>query len=158
MERRDFLQAAAAGAGSIILTGRSAFTQEYFPVQVDEKLWKGINRLENPENETALEKLHVPVITAPKQVKAGEVFNVTVLVGKEIHPMSFTHWIEYLQLSIGNEPAGTIMYRSHGFMKPENDFSLALSDEMKDKSISLVATIECNLHGIWQSYVNIEVE
>ncbi len=100
----------------------------------------------------------MPVITAPQKVKAGEVFNVKVIVGKELHPMGPTHWIEYLQLSIGNEPAGTIMYRSHGYMKPENTFSVVIGDDMKGKNLSLVATIECNRHGIWQNYYNITVE
>jgi superoxide reductase len=158
MDRRDFLKTTAAGAGSVILAGGIAFAQEHFPVQVDEKLWQGINRVQNPENETALEKLHVPVITAPEKVKAGEIFNVKVSIGKNLHVMTPAHWIEYLQLSIGNEPAGTIMYNSHGYMKPENTFSIVLGDDMKGKTLSIVATIKCNLHGIWQHYVNITVE
>jgi superoxide reductase len=157
MERRDFLKAVAVGAGSVVSAGGLSLGQEYFPVQVDKDLWKGINRLKNPENETVLEKLHVPVITAPQKVKAGEIFNVRVVIGKELHPMGPTHWIEYLQLSIGNEPAGTIMYRSHGYMKPDNTFSVVPGDDMKGKTISLVATLKCNLHGIWQHYMNVEV-
>ncbi len=157
MERRNFLKAAAVGAGTVVLGIEKSFAQEHFPVQVDEKLWQGINRVQNPENETALEKLHVPVITAPEKVKAGEVFNVKVSIGKNLHVMTPTHWIEYLQLSIGNEPAGTVTYRSHGYMKPENTFSILLGDEMKGKTLSLVATIKCNLHGIWQHYANVEV-
>ena len=124
---------------------------------MDENLWKGINRLEHPENETTLEKLHVPVITAPEKVKAGEIFNVKVVIGKELHPMGPKHWIEYLQLSIGNEPAGTIVYRSHGYIKPETTFSIVLGDDMKGKTLSFVATHKCSLHGIWQHYVNVEV-
>ena len=157
MKRRNFLKAAVAGAGTIVLTKESVFSQEHFPVQVDDKLWKGINRLENPENETVLEKKHVPVITVPEKVKAGEIFEVNVVVGKDMHPMGPTHWIEYLQLSIGNEPAGTIMFRSHGYIKPKNTFSIVLGDDMKGKTLSLVATLECNLHGIWQHYANVEV-
>jgi superoxide reductase len=157
MERRDFLKAVAVGAGSVVSAGRLSLGQEHFPVQVDKDLWKGINRLEHPENETILEKLHVPVITAPRKVKAGEIFNVRVAIGKELHPMGPTHWIEYLQLSIGNEPAGTITYRSHGYMKPENTFSIVVGDDMKGKTISLVATLKCNLHGIWRHYMNVEV-
>ena len=157
MERRNFLRAVAAGAGSIALVRGLSFGQEYYPVPVDENLWKGINRLTNPQNETIMEKLHVPVITAPQKVKAGEIFNVKVSIGKILHVMGPTHWIEYLQLSIGNEPAGTVVYNSHGYMKPENTFSIVLGDDMKGKTLSLVATLKCNLHGIWQHYVNVEV-
>ncbi len=157
MERRNFLRAVAVGAGSIVAVGRLALAEEHFPVNVDEKLWKGINRLENPQNETILEKLHVPVITAPEKVKAGEIFDVGVAVGKALHPMGPSHWIEYVQLSIGNEPAGTLAFRSHGYLKPETKFAVVLDDDLKGKTISLVATLKCNLHGIWQHYVNIEV-
>ena len=157
MERRNFLKTAAVGAGTVVLSMGHAFAQEHFPVQVDEKLWQGINKVQNPENKTALEKLHVPVITAPEKVRAGEIFNVKVSIGENLHAMGPTHWIEFLQLSIGNAPAGTITYNSHGYMKPENTFSIILGDDMKGKTLSLVATIKCNLHGIWQHYVNIEV-
>ena len=157
MERRNFLRAVAVGAGSIAGVGRLVFAEEHFPVNVDEKLWKGINRLENPQNETILEKLHVPVITAPEKVKAGESFDVGVVVGRQLHPMGPTHWIEYLQLSVGNEPAGTLTLLSHGYLKPETKFSVVLGDDLKGKTVSLVATLKCNLHGIWQHYVDVEV-
>jgi superoxide reductase len=157
MERRNFLKAAAVGAGSAFLTSGLSFGQEYFPVQVDENLWKGINRPKNPQNVMGLEMLHVPVITAPEKVKAGEAFDVGVAVGKAPHPMGPTHWIEYVQLSIGNEPAGTVIFRSHGYLKAQTKFVVVLDETLKGKRVSLVATLQCNLHGIWQHYVNVEV-
>ena len=157
MERRNFLRAVAAGAGSIALVRGLSFGQEHFPVQVDENLWKGINRLKNPENETVMEKLHVPIISAPEIVKAGEIFDVGIIIGKELHPMGPTHWIEYVQLSIGNEPAGTVTFRSHGYLKPKTRFAVVLDENLKGKRLSLVATLKCNLHGIWQHYANVEV-
>jgi superoxide reductase len=157
MERRNFLRAIAVGAGSVVSAGRLGFGQEHFPVSVDENLWKGINQLKNPKNETVLEKLHVPVITAPQKVKAGEIFDVGIIIGKELHPMGPTHWIEYVQLSIGNEPAGTVAFRSHGYLKPKTRFAVVLDEKLKGKKLSLVATLKCNLHGIWQHYANVEV-
>ena len=157
MERRNFLKAVAVGAGSVVSAGGLSFGQEYFPVEVDKDLWKGINRVKNPENETILEKLHVPVITAPNEVKAGEVFDVNVLVGRVPHPMGPAHWIEYLQLSIGNEPAGTVTFRSHGYLKAQTKFAVVLDEQLKGKNISLVATLTCNLHGMWQHHLNIQV-
>jgi superoxide reductase len=157
MERRTFIKAVALGAGTLVLGGGVDFAQENFPTGVNEELWKGINRVKDPENETALEKLHVPVITAPIKVKAGEVFDVGVRVGKELHPMGPAHWIEYAQLSIGNEPAGTLTFRSHGYLKPETKFAVMLDENLKGKNISLVVTLRCNLHGIWQHYVNVKV-
>ncbi len=157
MKRRDLLKAAALGAGSFVLAGGEGFAREHFPVQVDERLWEGINRLKNPENETALEKLHVPVIAAPKTVKAGEPFDVGVVIGKTPHPMGPRHWIEYAQLGIGNQPAGMLIFRSHGYLKPETRFAVVLGEDLRGRKVSLVVTLKCNLHGIWQHYVNVDV-
>ncbi len=136
--------------------GRRA--QDYFPSEVNADLWKGINRVKDPQHETIVEKLHSPVITAPAKVKAGEIFDVGVVVGKQMHAMGPKHWIEYIQLSIGNEPAGTTFFRSHGYLKPEAHFFVVLDEQLKGKKVSLVAQAKCNLHGLWQHYVNVEVE
>jgi superoxide reductase len=157
MKRRDFLKTAMMGGGSTALGTGIVFAQEYFPVPVDESLWKGINRLENPPKETGLEQVHIPVITVPGRVKAGEVFDVGIVVGKVLHPMEPKHWIEYLQLGIGNEPGGMVNFDSHGYVKPVSRFGVVLDQGLKGKKISLVATLKCNLHGIWQNHVNIEV-
>jgi superoxide reductase len=157
MERRHFLKTLAIGSGSAVLLGRPAMAKEYFPTPVDEELWKEINRVKDPANETILEKLHIPVISAPAKVTAGQAFDVDVAVGQQMHPMGPTHWIEYLQLSIGNEPAGTVTFRSHGYLKANAKFSVVLGDDLKGKKVSLVATLKCNIHGIWQHYANVEV-
>lgn len=157
MERRHFLKAATVGAGSVALGRGPGFAQEYFPVQVDENLWKGINRLKNPKNETILETLHIPIISVPEKVKAGEAFDVGVVVGKNLHPMGPSHWIEYVQLSIGNEPAGTLTLRSQGYMKPKANYAVVLNEKLKGRKVSLVVTLRCNLHGMWQHYANVEV-
>jgi superoxide reductase len=157
MERRNFLKAAAIGAGTIALGEGFVLGESYFPTKVDENLFKDINRAKDPMNKTDLEKSHSPVITAPQNVKAGEAFDVEVAIGEHLHPMLPQHWIEYVQLDIGNEPAGTVTFDSKGFLKPKAKFSVVLPDELKGKKISLVATNKCNLHGIWQTSVNVEV-
>ena len=157
MNRRDMIKAAIVG-GAVMVVGRGrAWAKEYFPVQVDETLWQGINRASHPGEETGLEKLHSPIITAPDQVKAGEVFTVEVAIGKVPHPMGPTHWIEHLQLNVGNEPAGNVIFRSHGYVKAASKFDMVLGNDLKGKTISLLVQIKCNLHGIWQNYVNLEV-
>ena len=106
---------------------------------------------------STLEKKHSPVIKAPEKVRVGEVFPVQVVIGQTPHPMGPTHWIEYLQLSIGNQPAGEIIFRSHGYIKAGGVFNTVLDDELKGRTASLVVQIKCNLHGIWQDYVNVAV-
>jgi superoxide reductase len=157
MNRRDLLKGAVVSALAVAGGRGIVFAKELYPVQVNENLFKGINRLENPEHETELEKLHVPVIHVPERVNAGEIFPVDLSIGKIIHPMGPTDWIETVQINIGNEPAGTLMFRSSGYMKPEGRFHLILGDNLKGKTVSLVVQDKCNIHGIWQSYVNVEV-
>lgn len=157
MQRREMLKATAAGIVAFSFGRGLALAKEYFPVQVDETLFEGINRVKEPENETPLQKLHWPVINAPEKVNAGEIFMVSVSIGKTLHPMGPKHWIEYVQVNIGNEPAGTLSFRSHGYMKPEGQFNLILDEDFRGKTVSIVVQDKCNLHGIWQNYRNIEV-
>ena len=156
MNRRDAIKATVVG-GMMMLGQSRALAKVYYPSQVDQKLWKGINRVENPGEETDLEKLHSPVIEAPDKVKVGEAFPVEVTVGRLPHPMVPAHWIEHVQLNIGNEPVGTVIFQSHGYVKAATKFSVALDHESKGKTVSLIVEIKCNLHGIWQNHANVKV-
>lgn len=157
MERRNVLKAAMWGGALAMLGPSRVLARLYYPVQVDERLWQGINRVKNPSQETQLEKLHSPVIEAPDKVKAGEVFPVEITIGRIAHPMGPTHWIEHLQLNIGNQPAGNMIFRSHGYLKAAGKFNTVLGDELKGKTVSLIAQIKCNLHGIWQNHATVQV-
>ena len=157
MHRRDVIKAAVLGGAVMLLNRGRAMAGEHYPVQVDETLWQGINRVKNPAQETGLEKLHSPVIKAPDRVKVEEVFPVEVTVGRIPHPMGPTHWIEHLQLNIGNEPAGNAIFRSNGYAKAASAFKIVLGNEMKGRTVSLIVQIKCNLHGIWQDYVDLNV-
>jgi superoxide reductase len=157
MNRREAIKMAMWGGAVVVLGRGRALAREYYPVEVDEALWKGINRAKNPGQEEGLEKLHSPIIKAPNTVKAGDVFPVEVSIGRIPHPMGPTHWIENLQLNIGNEPAGNVIFRSHGYLKAAAKFNVFLGNELKGKTASLIVQIKCNLHGIWQNYTNIKV-
>ena len=157
MKRRDLLKTLVAGGAVVAFARGTAFAKQYFPVQVDERLFEGINKIKDPANLTGLEKKHAPVISAPARVKAGEPFDVGVVVGEIVHPMGPAHWIEHLQFNIGNEPAGTVIFRSRGYLKPEAKFTVVLEEGLKGKTVSLVVQDKCNLHGIWENYTNVEV-
>jgi superoxide reductase len=157
MKRRDVLKSLVAGGAAVAFSGGAAFAKQYFPRPVDETLFEGINKVKDPANLTGLEKKHAPVISAPGKVKAGEPFDVEVVIGEIVHPMGPAHWIEYLQFNIGNEPAGTVSFRSHGYLKPEAKFTVVLDESLKGKTVSLVMQEKCNLHGIWENYTNVEV-
>ena len=157
MERRKVLKAALFSGAAVLFGKGIAVAREYFPVAVKEELFQNINRVKDPAHMTGLEKKHSPVITAPESVKAGEPFDVDVTIGEIVHPMGPTHWIESLQMNIGNEPGGRVTFNSHGYLKPKARFAVLLGENLKGKKVSLVMKIKCNLHGIWENYVNVEV-
>ena len=157
MNRRTLLKTALYGGAALALGGKVAAAKEYFPVAVDAELFRNINRVKDPANMTTLEKKHFPVINAPSKAKVGGIFDVDVVIGEILHPMGPSHWIEYLQLNLGNEPCGRIDFRSRGYLKPKTRFSVVMGDDLQGKTLSLVVQIKCNLHGIWENYRNVEV-
>ena len=158
MDRRTFLRNVALGTVAAGVAGTAPAAEHYFPVKVDQSLFETINKAKNPSNETPLEKSHVPVISAPRTVKAGEPFVVEVAIGEVLHPMGPTHWIEYVALDIGNEPAGRIAFQSKGYLSPKTTFMVTLPKESAPSGkVTLVAHERCNLHGYWEGSLDIAV-
>jgi superoxide reductase len=158
MDRRTFLKTAAISSIATGITASVASAERYFPVKVDQSLFIDINRVKNPAKKTPLEKTHVPAITAPASVKAGEAFTVEISVGETVHVMGPNHWIEYIELAIGNEPVGRADMQPKGFMKPKVTFMIALPKEVAPSGkVTLVAHHRCNLHGYWESSIDISV-
>jgi len=158
MDRRTFLKSAAIGTVAAGIASNAFPMERYFPVKADQSLFESINRVRDPQNKTSLEKSHAPVITAPATVKAGEPFPVEVSVGELLHPMGPTHWIENLELNIGNEPACRADLQSTGFVRPKATFSVVLSKESAPSGkVTLIVRQRCNLHGYWESNFDITV-
>ena len=158
MDRRTFLTSTLIGSVAAGISASVASAERYFPVKVDQTLFTDINRVKDQAKKTALEKSHAPVITAPASVKAGEPFSVEVSVGETLHVMGPSHWIEYIELAIGNEPVGRMDMQSKGYMKPKVTFMVALPKEMAPAGkVTLVASQRCNLHGLWESSIDISV-
>lgn len=158
MDRRTFLKAAAVSSISTGLGATLASAEQYFPDKVDQSLFTTINRVKDKANKTPLEKSHAPVISAPASVKAGEPFTVEVSVGEKLHGMSPSHWIENIELAIGNEPAGKIDMQPRGYLQPKATFMVVLPKEAAPSGkITLIAHQRCNLHGYWESALDISV-
>jgi len=158
MDRRTFLKTATIGTVGLGIAGRVFAAEKYFPVKADQGLFETINRVKDPSTKTPLEKSHAPVITAPKTVKAGTPFNVEVSVGEVVHVMGPTHWIESIELNIGNEPAGRIDFQSNGYIKPKATFLIVVSKEAAPSGkVTLIAHQRCNLHGYWEGSLDITV-
>jgi len=158
MNRRYFMRSAAAATAAIGMAGRAFGAERFYPVKVDTGLFQTINRVKNPAEKTPLEMSHVPAIKAPEKVKAGEPFTVEVSIGEHLHPMGPTHWIEFVALNIGNEPAGRVDFQSKGYLKPRATFTVVLTKESAPEGkVSLVVHQRCNLHGYWEGAMDIQV-
>jgi superoxide reductase len=158
MDRRSFLQSAITGTVVAGFAGGAMAAERFFPVKVDQSLFEGINRVKDPGKKTPLEKTHAPVISAPPMVKAGEPFTVEVSVGESLHPMGPTHWIEYIELSIGNEPAGRVAFQPKGYLQPKVTFTVVVPKEAAPAGkVTLMAKQHCNLHGLWEGGLDVTV-
>jgi superoxide reductase len=107
---------------------------------------------------------HVPVIDCPDAVKADEVFEVKVSVGKEIaHPNTTEHHIRWIQLFFKPDgekftyQVGNFEFDAHGESTEGANagpvythHAVAAALKVK-KSGVLHATSLCNIHGLWES-------
>ncbi len=157
MKRRDFFKFATMGTIVLGMAPEAAAIEKYFPTKVNQSLFESINRVQDPSNKTALEKSHAPFITSPAKVKNGEPFNVEVSVGEILHPMGPAHWIEFIELNIGNEPAGRGDFQSRGYLNPRVVFTVVLKEAPAAGKITLIAHQRCNLHGYWEGSLDISV-
>jgi len=158
MDRRTFLKSATMGTVAVGIAGEAFAVEKYFPVKADQGLFETINRVKDPSSKTPLEKSHAPVISAPAKVKAGEPFTVEVSVGEVAHPMWQSHWIEFITLEIGNEPAGRIDFQSKGYLNPKVTCTVTLTAESAPSGkVTLIAHQRCNLHGYWEGNLDIMV-
>jgi len=113
---------------------------------------------------------HVPVIEAPDEVKAGEVFEVRVTLGKEVgHPNTTEHHISYITLYFEPEggkfvhQVGHFEFSAHGeSVEGPNQgpvythHSVGTSVKL-EKSGTFYAVALCNIHGLWESTKEISV-
>ncbi|WP_432822085.1 class II SORL domain-containing protein [Trichloromonas sp.] len=155
--RRDFLIGGTLAVGGSLLGGRvlaateTAVTKGGFKgyVEIDPGLFAGINRVANPADKSILEKKHAPVIAVPAKIVAGESFAVTLTMGEIDHPMGPAHYIQNVDLLVGNEPAGHVEFR------PEVATAKATVYIRLDRPVTLVARAYCNLHGLWESRLEV---
>jgi len=114
---------------------------------------------------------HAPVIEAPEAAEKGKSFPVKVSVGKEIpHPNTTEHhirWIELYFLADGEKfpfQVGRFEFSAHGesgqgpnlggvYTYPE-----AQAVFKTDKPGTILAFAFCNIHGLWQNSVRLEIK
>jgi superoxide reductase len=114
---------------------------------------------------------HVPAIECPESVTAGELFEVTVTLGKEVaHPNTTEHHIRWLSLYFHPEGAknpfevGNFEFGAHG-ESPEGpnkgpvytNHQVTVSLKIENPG-TLLAASYCNIHGLWQSSKPVEIK
>jgi len=110
-----------------------------------EDLFSTINKPENPNNLTDLEKKHIPIIEAPNSVAAGESFKLTVHVGKLLtHPNEPGHHIQWVVLLNGSLTLAIVHFT------PSTTQSKVSLEITLDKTSNIRALSRCNLHGEWE--------
>ena len=105
---------------------------------------------------------HVPLIECADSVKAGEMLEITVSVGKEIpHPNTAEHFIAWIALHYVPEGSKISIelarceFSAHGASAAGADKGPAYTDSIVKvkaklaKSGKLYATEYCNIHGLW---------
>lgn len=107
---------------------------------------------------------HVPVIECADEVKAGEIFEVKVGLGKEIaHPNTTEHHIRWIRLHFHPEgdkftyDVGYFEFNGHGEsvtgpnQGPVYTHHSATAWMKIDRPGTLHAVAFCNIHGLWES-------
>lgn len=106
---------------------------------------------------------HVPAITGPDSVKAGEWIKLNVRVGKEIaHPNTVEHHIRWIQVYYTPDGGkftfdlGRATFNSHG-EGPITTGSNADFHFTASASGTINAVSHCNVHGLWESIKKLTV-
>lgn len=111
-----------------------------------------INRVQDLDNMTDLEKKHVPLIHVEGAPAAGESFPVTVWVGEHLtHPSEAEHHIEFIDIYLDDKFIARCDL-TPGATSPKVTFNISV-----DSSGTLKAYERCNLHGDWTYSTEISV-
>jgi superoxide reductase len=107
---------------------------------------------------------HMPVIECPDTIKADEVFEVKVGLGKEVaHPNTTEHHISWIDLYYHPEgekfpfQVGRFEFKAHGeSVAGPNEGSVYTHHQVTaalkvSKPGTLHAVSLCNIHGLWEN-------
>ena len=107
---------------------------------------------------------HVPAIIAPQAFKVGEVVEIKVCIGEEIaHPNTLEHhiaWIKLFYLPEGTKIPVEIAhsgFSANGELESFTEPSIIAKVKLP-KCGKLIALSYCNIHGLWESSVDIKGE
>jgi len=114
-----------------------------------------VNRVKDPNKKEPLEQKHLPVIEVPGEIKSEQFFNAKVKVGEIEHPNENGHFIQWIELYVSDVYLGRFDFAPI-MTKPE--ITVPLSIAHGNRKTVLRAVLRCNLHGMWESTKEIEVQ
>ena len=114
-------------------------------------LFYQINRARDKANLTPTEEKHIPVISIPKTIKRGERFKIELKVGSIPHPQENEHHIQFVDLFVDDA------YLIRVNFTPVVILSEATITAVLDRSGTLRAVSRCNIHGLWESSVELPI-
>jgi len=145
MKRREALLGSALLAGVAAGDAHAASDKRFGDVVIP------------PEREMGKEK-HVPDITAPSSVKAGQPFEITVEVGKTVpHPNTVEHHIKWIQLYAQYEGSQYVIELGTFNFGATVAHPKVTVPVMLQNNATIYALEHCNIHGLWDNSVEIRV-
>lgn len=100
---------------------------------------------------STFDQRHTPLMTAPESVKRGQWFEVTVVVGTDMHPSLAEHFIRYIALYKDTAEIARV-YLHPVFSAPKVTFTIAL-----DEGGTLRALAEPTHSAAWEASRKIAV-
>jgi superoxide reductase len=113
-----------------------------------------VNRVKDSNKKEPLEQKHLSVIEVPGEIKSEQFFDVKIKVGEIEHPNENGHFIQWIELYVSDVYLGRFDF-APVMTKPE--VTIPLSIAHGNRKTVLRAVSRCNLHGIWESSIEIEV-
>ena len=99
----------------------------------------------DPTAPTEEERIHVPVLTLPRAVRAGRAFDLVVRIGVTAHVMAADHRIDWVEVMVGQERAW-VMDLGAGVPYPVIRVPLVMSG-----AGTIVVRARCTQHGVWRT-------
>jgi len=106
---------------------------------------------ESSEKSPEAEVKHVPAVTISKEcglIPESPCTDITVRIGKTMHPMEEKHFIQFIDCYQNDSYIGRVMFT------PLNIYPAACF-HLKNLSGRITVIENCNIHGYWKTDVNI---
>ena len=101
-----------------------------------------VNRVKEPNKKEPLEQKHLAVIEVPSEIKSEQFFNATIKVGEIEHPNENGHFIQWIELYVGDVYLGRFDLVPV-MTKPEVTLPLSIAHGNRKTVLRAVTSTEC---------------